>query len=138
MRLILCLALLMMMGALLLSTGMRPVSSCTDWDEDSVCAENDCNDFNPTVGYDGDNDGDGSTVCQGDCADDDPTILRCGDVLRMYPVYYYPPEQPCREGYTITTKLYNCWYGDFGVKYCDTQPYYQYDTNYLRDCYPYG
>lgn len=138
MRSILCLALLTTMGALLLSTNMRPAGGCTDWDQDYVCAASDCNDSNPTVGYDGDYDGDGFTVCEGDCMDDDPAIHKCGEVRRVYPIFYNPPEAPCKEGYTITTKLYECWYDAFGVKHCATQPYYQYDTNYLRDCFPYG
>jgi hypothetical protein len=130
-----CLTLLVMIGVVLLFTDTRSASGCTDWDEDGVCAEWDCNDFNPSVLYDGDNDGDGFTVCSGDCDDDDPSIHHCGEIYRMYPVYYQPPEQPCREGFTVTTKLYNCWYDECGVKYCDTEPYYQYDTDYLRDCY---
>ena len=139
MRIVLCLALLIMMGALLLSTSTRPVGGCTDWDEDGVCAASDCNDFNPTVGYNDDADADGVTVCQGDCDDGDAAnIDRCGGVHRMYPVFYEPPEQPCREGYTLTTKVYRCWYDAFGVLQCETEPYYQYDSPWLRDCFPIG
>jgi hypothetical protein len=139
MRIVLCLALLMMMGALLLSTSTRPVGGCTDWDEDGVCAGVDCNDSNPTINYDGDADGDGFTVCQGDCMDEDPSIHKCGETHKQYPIIYNPPEQPCKQGYTITTKLYRCWYDSNGVFLgCESQPYYQYDTNYLRDCFPYG
>lgn len=134
MKLMMCLTVLVMIGVVVLFTDTRPASGCTDWDEDGVCAENDCNDFNPTVGYDGDADGDGSTVCQGDCADDDPSILRCGEVFRMYPVFYNPPEQPCSEGYTITTKLFNCWPQPDGTLCCEATPFYEYDTNYLRGC----
>jgi hypothetical protein len=138
MRTIFGLALLTIMGALLLSGTTRTASSCSDYDQDGVCPPTDCNDFNPTINYDGDYDGDGVTVCQGDCMDDDPTVLKCGEIHREYPVIYSPPEQPCRQGYTVTTSLHNCWYGDFGQLYCDTTPFYEYDTNYLRDCYPYG
>ena len=134
------LTLLVMMGVVLLFSDMRPVSSCTDWDEDGVCAAYDCNDFNPTVGYDADADGDGVTVCQGDCDDGGAAnIDRCySDPPQYYPVYYNPPEQPCRKGYTLTTKFHRCWYDSCGVLWCETQPYYQYDSPWLKDCFPIG
>ena len=133
MRLMLCLMLLTILGLVLLS-GTKSANGCTDWDEDSVCAPYDCNDYNPTIGYDGDNDNDGFTVCEGDCDDSDTSIHKCGSIFQMYPVIYNPPDQPCREGFTVTTKLYNCWIDANGVKHCDAQPYYTYDTDYLRDC----
>src|SRR5690242_242399 len=109
MRSVLCVTIFLTIG-LVLVLGPKPVNSCTDWDEDGVCASSDCNDYNPAVGYDGDNDGDGVTVCQGDCEDSDPSILKCGEIFRMYPVIYQPPEQPCHEGFTVTTKYFNCWW----------------------------
>ncbi|HEX8634838.1 MAG TPA: hypothetical protein VF703_11885 [Pyrinomonadaceae bacterium] len=137
MRAILCLAL--MFGALLLfPSAPAPVSGCTDYDQDGVCAPIDCNDFNPTIAYDGDDDGDGFTVCQGDCADDDPTIHKCKDSLRQYPVFYNPPEQPCQSGYTLTTQLFHCYTQPDGTRICDPEPFYQYDSPFLRDCFPIG
>ena len=134
MRKVLCLALVL--AALIPFAGSRPVAGCSDWDEDGVCAENDCNDFNPTVGYNGDADQDGIAVCQGDCDDGDASnVDKCMGFLQMYPVIYQPPEQPCRDGFIITTSFFNCWIDAYGTRICETQPFYQYDTPYLRDCY---
>jgi hypothetical protein len=135
MRLFLCLALFAMMGVLLFSTGTRPVSGCTDYDQDGVCPPADCNDFNPTISYDGDFDNDGVTVCQGDCMDDDPTILKCKESHKQYPIFYNPPEENCTSGFTVTTQLFHCWTQPDGSLLCETTPFYQYDTNYLRNCY---
>jgi hypothetical protein len=33
-------------------------------------------------------------------------------------------------------RLFNCWIDSNGVKHCDPEPYYVYDTDYLRDCAP--
>ena len=84
MRLMLCLALLTILGLVLLS-GTNSANGCTDWDEDGVCAANDCNDYNPTILYDGDNDNDGFTVCEGDCDDSDPSIHKCGSIFQIIP-----------------------------------------------------
>jgi hypothetical protein len=139
MRPVLCLALLMMMGVLLFSANTRPVSGCTDWDEDGVCGSSDCNDYNPNIGYNGDSDGDGLTVCQGDCDDGDPANTdKCmTNIFQVYPVFYEPPQQPCRQGYTITTTVYECDYNPITLQWECWQSY-QYDTPYLRDCFPIG
>ena len=131
MKMILCLALLL--GAFLLFPGSRPVNGCSDWDQDGVCAEVDCNDFNPTVNYDGDDDGDGFTVCQGDCADDDPTIHKCQESHRMYPVIYNPPEQPCHSGYMLWRARYSCELPANNVINCTFL--WSDEAPFLRDCY---
>lgn len=140
MRSVLCFTILLLVGAVLVF-GSNSASSCTDWDEDGVCAPNDCNDFNPTVGYNGDDDGDGVTICQGDCDDSDPANMdKCaGNMFQMYPVFYNPPDQPCRQGYTVQYSYHYCRYelenGNWVWK-CDTEPFFQFTTNYLRDCSP--
>jgi hypothetical protein len=122
--------LTLLASALLLFSTPHTANSCTDWDQDGVCAPYDCNDFNPTVGYDGDYDGDGYTVCSGDCMDDDPTVHRCGNVHQYFPVYYNPPEQPCQSGYNLHTNYFHC----YSTGYCDPQPFMQTDEPYFRDC----
>lgn len=140
MRKVLFLALTM--AAILTVAGSRPVAGCTDWDQDGVCGYYDCNDYNPTIGYDGDGDGDGVTVCQGDCNDADAAnVDKCTSALfQMYPVYDYNLEGgTCSQGFTITTSLYQCWNipGPNGYeRMCSSIPYYQYDTSYLRTCFP--
>lgn len=131
MKTVLCLAL--MLSALLLFPSPRPVTGCADWDQDWVCADVDCNDANPTVGYDGDEDGDGFTVCQGDCADDDPTVHKCAESHRMYPVFYNPPEQPCQSGYILRRSRYACDPPVSGVVNCTLL--WSDESPFLRDCY---
>jgi hypothetical protein len=140
MRSVLCFTILLLVGVVLVF-GSNPASSCTDWDEDGVCATSDCNDFNPSVGYNGDDDGDGVTICQGDCDDSDPSNLnKCaGNMFQMYPVFYNPPDQPCQQGYTVQYSYHYCRYeliNGAWVWKCDTQPFFQFTTNYLRDCSP--
>lgn len=136
MRKVLLLALII--AAILPIVGSRPAAGCTDWDQDGVCAYFDCDDNNPEIGYDGDYDGDGVTICEGDADDTDLyNINRLSALLSAmytYPMYYHYPEQ-CTQGFTITTKLYECSIIN-GYRSCLSFPYYQYDTSYLKTCFP--
>jgi hypothetical protein len=131
---VLCLSVLTIVFALLLSGNSRSAIAFADYDQDGVPAGPDCNDFNPTIAYDADDDLDGFTICQGDCADDDPTIHKCAESHRQYPVIYNPPETPCHTGFTVHTKAYHCWYV-CGVQFCESEPFMEYDTDYLKDCF---
>jgi hypothetical protein len=140
MRKILFLALFTAIGTALLFAGNRPAAAdCLDYDHDGVCHFMDCDDFNPEITNNGDvdADGDGFTVCMGDCADDDPTIQFClRTVTKTAPnivPFYTVPADNCG-GLTVHHSFYHCLIYPDGTKKCEDQPFWTYDEDILSNC----
>jgi hypothetical protein len=140
MRKILYLALLTMMSALVLFANNRPATAdCVDFDNDGVCSFLDCDDFNPNITNNGDvdEDGDGFTVCMGDCDDGDPAVQFClRTIIKTDPhrvPFYTVPSENCG-GLTIHHEFYRCTIDPAGSKCCETTPFWTYDEEVLKNC----
>jgi hypothetical protein len=139
MRKFLFLALFAVAGAVLLSAGGRRANAdCPDFDNDGVCNLFDCDDFNAQITNNGDvdADGDGFTVCMGDCQDDDPAIQLCRRVIdkTQYDPQPLPNQGNTGCGYTIHHSFYHCIILHDGTRLCDAQPLWGYNETVLNNC----